>query len=99
MRTMLRVTMPAEGGNRAVKDGTMGEVMEGVIAKLKPEATYFVVNNGMRSAMFFFDLKDASDIPAIAEPLFVHLDAQVEFQPAMNAEDLKKGLAAAVSAM
>ena len=47
--------------------------------------------------MFFFDMKDASEIPAIAEPLFVHARRdRSNSQPAMNGEDLKKGLAAAV---
>jgi hypothetical protein len=39
-----------------------------------------------------FDLKDPSEIPAIAEPFFLNLNAKVEFSPVMNAEDLKKGL-------
>ena len=30
MRTMLRVTMPADAGNRAIKDGTCSKVIEGV---------------------------------------------------------------------
>jgi hypothetical protein len=40
-----------------------------------------------------FDLKAASDIPRIAEPLFMGLNASVDFMPCMNAEDLKTGLA------
>jgi len=35
-------------------------------SKLKPEAAYFVAEHGLRSAMIFFDTKDASEIPAIA---------------------------------
>jgi hypothetical protein len=42
------------------------------------------------------DFKDVSDIPAIAEPLFMALDAAVEFIPVMNAEELKTGLSKAM---
>jgi hypothetical protein len=43
----------------------------------------------------FFDMKDALDIPAIAEPLFAGLNAKIHLLPAINAEDLRKGLDAA----
>ncbi|HKH28632.1 MAG TPA: hypothetical protein VKA61_09890 [Sphingomicrobium sp.] len=42
--------------------------------------------------MVFFDMRDASDIPAIAEPLFVGLHAEIELLPVMNIDDLQKGL-------
>ena len=41
-----------------------------------------------------FDMKDTSQIPAIAEPLFTELDAGVSCTPVMNIDDLRKGLAA-----
>jgi hypothetical protein len=41
----------------------------------------------------FFDLKDPSQIPVIAEPFFMGLEAEVEMAPAMNAQDLEAGLA------
>jgi hypothetical protein len=41
--------------------------------------------------MIFFDMNDASDNPAIAEPLFAGLNTKIQLLPAMNAEDLKKG--------
>jgi hypothetical protein len=39
-----------------------------------------------------FDLPDTSDIPVFAEPLFRKLNADVLIAPAMNREDLGKGL-------
>jgi hypothetical protein len=62
------------------------------MSKLKPEAAYFVAEHGHRSAMMFFDMKDASEIPGIVEPLFAGLNARVELLPVMNADDLKKGI-------
>jgi hypothetical protein len=39
-------------------------------------------------------MKDTSEIPRIVEKLFQSGNAAVEVLPVMNAEDLKKGLAA-----
>jgi hypothetical protein len=77
-----------------MKDGKLGQVLKATMTKLKPEAAYFVANEGCRCAMLFFDMRDVSDIPAIAEPLFSSLGAEIEMVPAMNAEDLEKGLSA-----
>jgi hypothetical protein len=91
MRTMMRVTIPVEAGNRAIADGTLPKTIEAAMESLKPEAAYFVDTGGKRSALLFFDLADASDIPSIAEPFFQNLNASVEFSPVMNAEDLQAG--------
>jgi hypothetical protein len=94
MRMLLKILIPAEAGTRAIKDGSMARLLEGTLSKLKPEAAYFVAEDGLRTAMIFFDLKDTSEIPSIAEPLFAGLDAKIEIQPVMNVDDLKKGLSA-----
>lgn len=94
MRMMLKVLIPAEAGTRAIKDGSMSKLFESTLGKLSPEAAYFVAEDGHRCAMIFFDLKDTSDIPSIAEPFFAGLDAKIELHPVMNADDLRKGLSA-----
>ncbi len=99
MRMMLTINIPTEAGNRAVKDGSLPKILEATVSKLKPEAAYFLADNGFRSAMIFFDLRNASDIPAIVEPLFLGLGAEVELVPVMNTDDLKLGLGAAIKAM
>ena len=48
-------------------------------------------SNGERTAMFVVDISSNDQIPAIAEPLF-NMGAKVEFHPAMNMADLKKGI-------
>ena len=92
MRTMLRWTVPVEKGNAMIDDGSMGTVVEAVMAKTKPEAAYFLAEDGKRSGILFFDLKEPADIPPIAEILFQGANATVEFVPVMNADDLKKAL-------
>jgi hypothetical protein len=93
MRTMLRWTVPTARGNEAIKDGSIGATIEGLMEQLRPEAAYFMAWEGKRSGMIVFDMAEPSQIPLIAEQLFLALDADVEFIPVMNADDLKKALA------
>jgi hypothetical protein len=89
---MLRWTVPVERGNEAIKDGSLSQTIEALLEELKPEAAYFWPENGERGGMLVFDMADPSQIPQIAEPLFLKLDAAVDFAPVMNADDLKKAL-------
>jgi hypothetical protein len=94
MRMMLRVHIDAESGTEALKSGAMQKAIGAFSDKFKPEASYFTVHEGMRSAFFVFDMKDSSQMPAIAEEFFA-LGADVHLTPVMSADDLKTGLAAA----
>jgi hypothetical protein len=89
---MMRVTIPVAVGNAAIKNGRLPQLMADTMARMQPEAAYFTADNGFRTAYFFVDLKDQSQIPVFAEPFFMELEATVEFMPVMNADDLKKGL-------
>lgn len=94
MRTLLRATLDVIASNKAILDGSLPKIIKSTMDRLKPEASYFLAVDGCRSCLFVFDLKDPSEIPSIAEPFFLNLNAKVEFSPVMNAEDLQKGLAA-----
>src|ERR1700738_5184841 len=91
MRMLLRVSIPVEAGNAAAKAGTLGSTVEQILADLKPEAAYFFTDDsGQRSGSIVFDIKDTSEIPAVAEPWFLAFDAKVSFRPIMNPQDLAK---------
>jgi hypothetical protein len=94
---MLKILIPTETGNHAIKDGSLHKIFDITMSKIKPEAAYFVAEHGQRCAMMFFDMNDA--FPGIVEPLFAGLNARVQLLPVMNAEDLKKGLDTARRAM
>jgi hypothetical protein len=65
-------------------------VIQAILEEQKPEAAYFVAEGGRRTGILIIDMKDASDIPRIAEPWFLALNASVEATPAMIPEDLQK---------
>ncbi|HXY47875.1 MAG TPA: hypothetical protein VEI01_00395 [Terriglobales bacterium] len=89
MRMLLRVSIPVETGNAAAKAGTLGPTVEQIVADLKPEAAYYFADDeGQRSCSIVFDMKDTSQIPAIAEPWFLAFNAQISLRPVMNPQDL-----------
>ncbi len=90
MRAMLKVTIPVEAGNAAAKAGKLAETIQSILADLKPEAVYLTDDRGQRAAYIFLDLQDSSDIPKIAEPWFLALNASIELHPVMIPEDLVK---------
>lgn len=92
MRTVLTVKPSVEAANRAIVDGTLRQIIDETIESLHPEASYFLTENGRRTAVFIFDLGATSDIPKIAEPFFTKLNAEVTFTPVMNYDELKLGL-------
>jgi hypothetical protein len=92
MRMLLRVSIPVEAGNAAVKAGTLASTIEKILAELKPEAAYFFADDeGRRCGAVVFDMKDASQIPAISEPWFLAFNAAVSLRPVMNVQDLAAG--------
>lgn len=93
MRMMLKARMQTDHGNRAVQSGAMEKTLMSVLEELQPEAAYFVAEEGERCALIFFDMQDASELPKVCEPFFMEYDAKVSVQPAMNADDVRAGLA------
>src|SRR5207249_4489896 len=90
MRFLLKVNIPVEAGNAAAKAGKLGSTVQSILAELKPEAAYFTDDAGQRTGFIILDLKDTSQIPAVAEPWMLAFNASISFRPVMNADDLAK---------
>ena len=90
MRLLLKVSIPTEIGNARVIDGSLGRTIESILNDINPEAAYFAEEQGNRTGFIFCNIKDESEIPAIAEPWFLAFSARVELHPAMTVADLKK---------
>ncbi len=88
MRFLVKISIPVEAGNEAAKNGF--KAVQKILEHQKPEAAYFVAEGGRRTGLLIVNIDDASQIPGIAEPWFLALNAGVEVMPAMVAEDLKK---------
>lgn len=88
MRMLMKVSIPVEAGNRAIADGSLGKTIQSILEKQKPEAAYFVAEQGKRTGYLFTELKTASDIPGLAEPWFLAFHAAIELTPAMTPQDL-----------
>ncbi len=90
MRFMITCRVPVDKGNELAKAGSLGSTIQSIVEELKPEAAYFSDIEGARGAYLIVNMDDASQIPALAEPLFLGLGATIQFHPVMTLEDLGK---------
>lgn len=88
MRYLMKVSIPHEPFNEAVKKGTAGKTMQRIMDEAKPEAAYFTEMNGHRTALLLVNMDDAAQVPALAEPWFLQFGADVEFHIVMSPDDL-----------
>jgi hypothetical protein len=90
VRFLVKASMPVEAGNALVRDPSFGKRIEGILGDVKPEAVYFTVQGGQRTVYLVANVDGAHQLPAIAEPLWLSLNADVEFLPIMEQADLQR---------
>lgn len=99
MRFMVTARIPVEAGNTFVKNPTFGERIQEILASQKAEAAYFMSLNGQRTCVYFVDMPEAAKLPAIAEPWWLMVRADVELTPVMAAQDFAKAAPDIVAAV
>jgi hypothetical protein len=67
--------------NELAIDGSLDQTIQSILEEIYPEAAYFADMEGARGGYLVINMDDASQIPAIAEPLFIGLDATVQIHP------------------
>jgi hypothetical protein len=90
MKMLMHVVIPEEPFNALVRAGTAGKTLQKILETIKPQAAYFTEEDGHRGAILVVDLKDASGIPALAEPFYLSFKAMCKFRVFMTPEDLAR---------
>ena len=90
MRMLMHFEFPLEPFNQSLRDGSAGEKIQRILETISPEAVYFSEKDGKRAGVMVVNVDSPSDVPRLAEPLFLTFNAAVEFRIAMTPEDLGK---------
>ena len=90
MRMVLKSSIPTEAGNASLRDGSMTEKLGSILEDTKPEAVYFYLENGQRTCIIIFEMNEVSQLPAVVEPWFLSMGADITLVPVMNGEDFEK---------
>jgi len=99
VRILITFSINPEKGDQLIKEGRIGETMESILEDLQPEAAYFTDVEGTRGGFLVVDMEDASQVPAITEPLLLGVGATVHMQPVMTPEDLRGAAGEALQQM
>ncbi len=90
MRFLMKVSLPTDKVNEMMKAGKFGPTLDTILSDLKPEAAYFIAENGERMACLVVDMEKPSELPKVAEPFFHAFGSRVEATPAMVLSDVRE---------
>jgi len=99
VRILITFSINPEKGDQLIKEERIGETMESILEELQPEAAYFTDVEGTRGGFLVVDMEDASQMPAMTEPLLLGVGATVHMQPVMTPEDLRGAAGEALQQM
>src|SRR3712207_1497887 len=88
MRFMLTFSVLMEDGDAGIKVGGLGQTFETIIDELKLDAAYFGPIEGARVGYLVVNFDEPSQLPAMAEPLFLGLGATIQISPVFTPEEL-----------
>ncbi|MEE9588142.1 MAG: hypothetical protein V3V97_08990 [Hyphomicrobiaceae bacterium] len=91
MRIMMKIKIPVEKGNQAFADGSMQKAFEQLMERLKPEASYFYMEDGLRAATLICNVDEEYRFFEAHEPMFAALNALIDETPVLTWEDMATG--------
>ena len=89
MKYLLKVTLDTETASTAIRDGSIMEKMQRILGELKPEAAYFVSENGGRTCYFVVNADDVTSLQILSEPWWLLFKADVSILPAFTLQDME----------
>lgn len=91
MKFLVKATIPVEAGNRLISQpAEFFDLVTKILADVRPEAFYFALADGQRNNYFVVNVNDGSELPRIAEPFWLAMNAHIEFIPIMDHADIEK---------
>ncbi len=88
MKYLVKVTLPSEA-TESIRDGSIMEKMQRIFNDMKPEAAYFVTENGRRTMYIVVKADAAKPLPYLAEPWWLMFNADVDILPAFTLQDME----------
>jgi hypothetical protein len=95
---LMLAQISTESANEALKNDSLPQTLRAALDGINPEATYFFLLDGKRTMITVFDLKQASDLVSIAEPILMGGDVSLSIVPCMTREETRAALEAAKAA-
>ncbi len=89
MKYLVKVTLDTETANAAIRDGSLMEKVQRILGEIKPEAAYFVAENGGRTQYLVVNADDTTSLPALVEPWWLLFKADVSVLPAFTLQDME----------
>ena len=86
----MRFRIPNEAGNAMLRDREFGQKFQSALKEIGAEAAYLGTVDGQRGGYIVVNVEDPSRIPAVVEPLFLWIKADIDLIPVMVPEDLAK---------
>jgi hypothetical protein len=90
MKFLAKVTLSTEAGNALCRDKDMHRKMDAIMSDVRPESVYFGADSGNRTMFCIVNVDNGHDLPRVAEPFWLGLNATVDFTPVLTAEEFKK---------
>ncbi len=89
MKYLVKVTLDTETANAAIRDGSLMEKVQRILGEIKPEAAYFVAENGGRTQYLVVNADDVTSLPSLTEPWWLLFKADVSIFPAFTLQDME----------